>query len=108
MIKKLTILILLIFLVVFLYYLYLINIPNSASREIKNFTVKLGWGSVEIASQLKQTGLIKNHYAFIIYVWQKGISSHLMSGDYDLAKNLNIKEVAQILSGGDVVDKEKN
>lgn len=107
MFKKFIILVLVIVLIVFFYYLHLINTPNSASQEIVNFVIEPGWGSIEIAKQLESQSLIKSKNTFIFYVWWKRVNNRLLSGEYELAKNLNIKEIAKILSGGEVIGKER-
>jgi len=105
--KKIVILLIIIILAAFFYYLHLVNTPNSKSDDIINFAVESGWGSDEIAKELKNQELIKNNYAFVVYVWKKKINTRLLSGDYQISKDLNIKEVAQILSGGEVIEKER-
>jgi len=105
--RKLVFTIIIILVIFSLYYLYLVNASYSKVSEVEEFIVHSGWGSVKIAEQLEKQGFIKSNNAFIFYVWKNGISAKLMSGEYDLAKNLSIKEVAQVLSGGIVKDKER-
>ncbi|MBU1164039.1 endolytic transglycosylase MltG [Patescibacteria group bacterium] len=105
--RKLVFTIIIIIVILFLYYLYVVGSPYSKVSEVEEFIVHPGWGSMKIAEQLEKQGFIKSNQVFVLYVWKNGISSKLMSGEYDLAKNLSIKEVAQVLSGGLVKDKER-
>lgn len=82
------------------YYFNTLNSSNSKSEEIKTFAIQPKQGSVAISRELKKEGLIKNWAVFELYVWSKGISSLLQPGEYDLPKNLTIKEIARILSRG--------
>jgi len=90
----------------FFYYSQTLPAPNTNVGEVKNFTVQPGWGSQKISQELKKAGLIRDEYVFELYVWGKGLSSKLLPGNYALAKNLSIIEVAQILSRGVGSDKE--
>lgn len=82
------------------YYQSSLNDSVSKSTEVVEFNIEPGWGSTKISEELKKIDLIKNRYIFQFYVWRQGIDSRLQSGQYFLAKNLNIKEIAQILTRG--------
>lgn len=91
------------------YYFYNLNTAisdNPQPREFVIFVIEPGWGSTKISQELEKQGLIRSSLIFQLYVWTKGIGSHLQDGKYFLAKNLNIKEIAQILSRGAGVTKE--
>ncbi len=104
--KRIGLLILLIIVIGFLYYIYNLTAANSDNPAIKKIIIEPGKGIFEISHQLKKEGLIKSPLVFQIYVWQKGINSKLQSGEYFLAQNLNIKEIARILSRGEGSTKE--
>ncbi|RJR31742.1 endolytic transglycosylase MltG [Candidatus Parcubacteria bacterium] len=91
----------------FFYYSYLLNIAVSKNFAVRNFRVNSGWGSVKIAEELEKSGFIRSSKAFVLYVWWKGTSSMLKSGDYELSESFNIKKIAGILSGGEIKNKEK-
>ncbi len=90
------------------YYFYQLNRVNSDNPAEKQITIKAGQGSQEISYYLKEQGLIRSPLVFELYVWKKGISSRLQEGQYFLAQNLNIKQVAEILSRGIGSYQEKN
>jgi len=90
----------------YFYYWYSLNIPVSGDKQIKNFIVDAGWGSAKISQELKKNGLIRNPLIFQFYAWKNGISSRLQDGEYFLSQNLNLKEIAQILSRGAGATKE--
>ncbi len=97
-IKYLVIIIIIASLVATGYFLNTLNSPNSITDKITNFEVKEGWGSQKISQELKQAGLVRNYYVFEIYVWFKGLNSKLLPGNYALANNLTMPELAQILT----------
>ena len=106
--KRRLILIGLIFILIgFIYYFTNLNSANSNNSAVKEFVVSSGQGSTQISHQLKDQGLIKSPLVFQFYTWRKGVSSKLQAGEYFLAENLNIKQIAQILSRGAGVTKEK-
>ncbi len=90
----------------YFYYWYNINIPISDNSQIINFVVQKGWGSTKISQELTKAGLIRNSYVFQLYTWKNAISSRLQDGEYLLTKNLNLKEISQILSRGAGTSKE--
>jgi UPF0755 protein len=71
------------------------------NKEVKVFTVPDGLGSTEISHKLKEEGLIKSPLTFQFYVWKEGIDSKLKAGEYYLSGELDLKEIAQILTKGE-------
>ncbi len=104
--RKLIVLAIVIILAGWFFYIYNLSATISNSSQIKKFIVEPGWGNSEISQQLKKEGLIRNSLIFQFYVWQRGISGKLQSGEYFLANNLSLKEIAQILSRGAGTTKE--
>ena len=100
-------LIILIIVIATIYYFYNLNVANSGEPATKKFIVEAGDGVIKISRSLKSEELIKSPLIFQLYVWQKGISGSLQEGEYFLAQNLSIKEIAKILSRGAGVTKEK-
>lgn len=82
----------------FLYYLKGIDKKISDSQEILKFTVVSGQSSEEISMNLKNQGLIQNPFLFDLYAWQKGLDGKLQAGEYEIPKNLSIKEIIWMLS----------
>ncbi|OGY45940.1 MAG: hypothetical protein A3J62_04055 [Candidatus Buchananbacteria bacterium RIFCSPHIGHO2_02_FULL_38_8] len=105
--NKLFYLIILIIVIATIYYFYNLNVANSGEPATKKFIVEAGDGVIKISRSLKSEELIKSPLIFQLYVWQKGISGSLQEGEYFLAQNLSIKEIAKILSRGAGVTKEK-
>ena len=106
--KKRKLILLAIILILIGWFFYIYNLDNAISDnpQIKSFIVQPGWGSTKISQELKKEGLISSSFVFQFYVWQQGIKSKLQDGEYFLANNLSIKEIAQILSRGAGVTKE--
>jgi len=90
------------------YFFNALNTSNGSSSETKSFTVESGWGSQKISGELAKAGLINNAYVFELYVWVKGLSSKLLPGDYKIPQNLNIPQLAAMLSHGVGTDREIN
>lgn len=80
------------------YYIRAINEKNSEALESMKFIVQKGEGSEEISKKLKDAGLIKSNFLFDIYAWQSGYDNKLQAGEYEMPKNLSIKEVIRTLS----------
>ncbi|MBN1779273.1 MAG: endolytic transglycosylase MltG [Candidatus Buchananbacteria bacterium] len=98
--KKLSFFFLLVILIFVSFYFVIINSKNSNRTEITEFVIQPGEGSTIIAKRLKQEHLIKSVWLFELYAWSHGIDSKLKDGNYSLAQNLTIKQMAEILSRG--------
>ncbi|KKQ55698.1 MAG: Aminodeoxychorismate lyase [Parcubacteria group bacterium GW2011_GWA2_38_13] len=99
--RKIVILIIILLILAFgayWYYLRAINEKNSNALESMKFVVQKGEGSEEISIKLEEAGLIQSNFLFDIYAWQSGYDNKLQAGEYEMPKNLSIKEVIRILS----------
>src|SRR3989338_5108528 len=85
--RKIILGLIVIVLISWVFYIYNINVAISENPQSKEFTIESGWGSVKISQELKKAGLIRNSLVFQIYIWQKGISDKLQSGEYFLASD---------------------
>ena len=77
------------------YEVYLRHSP-AGTQEVK---VAQGMGSREIGALLKQEGVIRSKWAFVTYVFLKGIASSLKPGVYTFGNNA-IPEIAEALAEG--------
>ncbi len=92
------IIVVILFLAGWLYYQF--YLPFSPGEPLKVFIIEKGSGLSEIASQLKQEGLIRSRLFFSFYVFLKGSQSDLKAGEYNLSPSMNISEIAgQIIQG---------
>lgn len=79
----------------------------STSYEEKNFIVREGEGIKKIADNLLQEHIICSDYYFEAYVWLKGGRQlHLQAGEYELSPSMNIIEIVEKISGGDIVSSD--
>jgi UPF0755 protein len=85
-----------------------INEPLTPGGEEVLFTIGPGQGVKQIAMNLRESGLIGSDSLFNIYVWRQGTEKKLKAGNYLLDPGMNIKEIAAVLVGGEVIGKEKN
>ena len=90
-----------IFLVLFTVYGWTTSRPVSAvASDDITIVVKTGMNTNEIGELLYNSGLIKSKAAFKIMARFEGLQNSLQAGDYVLKKNMDIKEIVQMLSQG--------
>ena len=70
--------------------------------EDKLVKIEKGWGSGEVAQELKSNGLIKSKWFFVFYVWARGYSNHLQAGEYLLSPKMGFFEIAKIIAKGEI------
>lgn len=93
------------FFVIFFGVLYVrqeIASSNSQNTQSVNFSIEKGQGLEQISTSLENAGLIKNSFIFSLYLKFEGKSERVMAGDYLIPKNLNMEEVANIITTGSV------
>lgn len=85
---------------IFWYWYYTTGIEKkySDSTDVKKFVVTTGESSETISQNLKKEGLIRSSVLFDIYAWRSGFDYKLQAGEYEVPKNLSIKEIVQLLS----------
>lgn len=72
--------------------------PNNTNPTI--FVIKKGDGVREIASNLKEEGLIKNPIAFFLLIKKLGLDKKIEAGDFKLTPSMTVNEIAQNLTHG--------
>lgn len=77
-----------------------ISRPAGTDATVSSFVIAKGDRVTTIADNLATGGYISNPFVFKAYLWEKGWGAHLQAGEYKLAKNLTIREVAEILTNG--------
>jgi len=87
------------------YLQFLITTPNSENETKIAFTVEPGQGLEEISRNLDEKNLVKNRFAFALYLKYEGKSGSLMAGDYLLPQNLNMVQLADLITKGSVVSR---
>lgn len=96
------ILICLVVIIGFVYVMNRISVPASSSSETLTFTIVKGQGVKEIASTLKEAGLITDRNIFYFYIFVSRDDKKLQAGEYLLARNLNMIELVNKLVKGEV------
>lgn len=74
--------------------------------EKKILDFKKGEGSKEISAKMEKEGIIWWGPAFRAYVQLKGIAGSLKAGEYEIQPSMNIPQIADKFSRGDVIKKE--
>ena len=82
------------------YFVSAIVRPLGESSETVSFIIERGEGVHEISRNLLARRLINSTWNFEVYVWLKRWAGHLQAGEYNIAKNASIKEIAQTLALG--------
>lgn len=77
-----------------------VNAKNSNDAGRKFFVIKEGQGLETIAKKLEAAGLVKNFFVFELYLKAAGKSGGILAGEYEIPRNLNMKELSEILTRG--------
>lgn len=80
----------------FIYLVSPVSINNKDGIEVE---IESGMGTEKIASTLKEKGLIKSKYLFILYVKTSGKKS-LKADTYLLNKSMSLNEIVSVLESG--------
>lgn len=80
--------------------LFLSPVDPADNQEIA-FSVKSGNSLSRVARNLESQGLIKSHTFFKYYCDFAGLGQKIQAGDYKLQKNMNMFEIADLLTTGD-------
>jgi len=74
-----------------------INNALSDDPSAVPFTVEIGETAVSIAGKLQEQGLISDSNLFRLFLRYNGLDSSLEAGDYELRRNMNMREIAETL-----------
>ena len=95
--------ILLVIIIGLIWYFSSISPVNKKNQEAIEITIPLGSSANEIANILKENKIIKNKFAFRIYVKINNISD-FKAGNYYLKQSMNLKEITATLKTGIMYD----
>lgn len=70
-------------------------------------TIEIGSGSDLIASTLKENDVIRNKFAFKLYIKLNNIDG-LQAGNYQFNKNMSVEEIIEILKTGKIMQEQIN
>ncbi|PIT93841.1 endolytic transglycosylase MltG [Candidatus Falkowbacteria bacterium CG10_big_fil_rev_8_21_14_0_10_43_11] len=84
-----------------------INEPMQMESAEVNFIIEQGQGVRQIGNQLAKEGLIRRPFYFYFYTAFKKTDKSLKAGEYLLNKNINLREIAKKLAGGDIAERER-
>jgi UPF0755 protein len=76
--------------------------PVSAAQKSQQFTIPVGTSVKEIASMLKDAGLIRETWAFEWYVRNHNLLDKIQAGTYALRPNQSVPEIVNILTQGKI------
>ncbi len=101
--RKFSFLIVLIFLAVggiLAWFVHSIAAVDPSNKTTKMFVIKQGEGVREIASHLKEDGLIREPVAFFLLVKQQGLDGKIQAGEFYLSPSMNMSGVLTALQTG--------
>lgn len=74
-----------------------INTPASDDPSPVPFTIAIGESAISISSRLLEQGLINDADIFRLFLRYNGLDSSLEAGDYELRRNMTMREIAEAL-----------
>jgi UPF0755 protein len=101
--KKLTIVILILIVIVLaglFWWNYGMSPANINTKQSVSFVIKKGTGLKEIASNLKDAGLIRNRIVFFLYTRLGRFEGKIQAGEFNLSPSMSASEIAQNLTHG--------
>ena len=75
---------------------------NKENSTPQMFVIRPGEGTISIARNLKDAGLIRNRLVFYFIVKRLGIEKNIQAGDYRLSQAMNTENIARNLTHGTV------
>ncbi len=73
--------------------------PSEEAQEVR-FVINKGSSIETIGENLEKSGLIRNAFAFKIYLQSRGLSNRIPSGQFKIPTNLNTPELVNLLLEG--------
>ncbi len=74
-----------------------INTPASTDPSPVPFTIAIGESAISIANRLLEQGLITDADIFRLFLRYNGLDASLEAGDYELRRNMTMREIAEAL-----------
>ena len=74
-----------------------IDTPAGADATLRPFKIALGEPAVTVAGRLQEQGLITDAAIFRLYMRVNGVDKRLAEGDFELAPNMTMTEIAERL-----------
>lgn len=88
------------------YIQFIIKSPNSDNGDKIDFIIVSGQGLETISRNLEEEKLIKNSFIFALYLKYEGKSGSILAGEYEIPRNLNMVDVANIITKGNIVSQK--
>lgn len=82
----------------FFYFRYQVYYSHGSFIGIKTIEIQKGEGNVQIASKLKNEGLISGKIYFYYYLRSRGMFNKILPGAYEISGNLTIPEISVVLT----------
>ena len=87
--------------------IYQIKTPLDPYGSMTTFTVEKGENVIEIGKSLEKYEITSDWIYFAIYTWFKRGASSLQAGEYELGPQMNILEIVEKITHGEIKSPEK-
>ncbi len=84
-----------------------IKTPLNPYGSMTTFRVEKGENVIEIGKSLEKDEIMSNWIYFAIYTWFKRGASSLQAGEYELGPQMNIPEIVEKITHGEIKSPEK-
>jgi len=71
--------------------------PAGDDGELQPFTIESGETALTVSSRLEEAGFIRDGNLFRVYMRYNGIDQRLAAGDFEISRNMSMKEIADVL-----------
>lgn len=90
-------------------YAYYRTISLSVGGEVEQvFVIKKGESAKQIGDNLEAAGLVSKSKYFYYYIRLNNLGEKIQAGEYSLNSDMNIKRIAQALTSGNALSKERD
>lgn len=84
----------------FLWWQNAINPSDRENKQTVTFTIQKGEGLKMIAENLREKGLIRNQYAFLLAAKIQGIEGSIQAGTFEISPSMDVFMIASKLTNG--------
>ncbi|MCE5342698.1 MAG: endolytic transglycosylase MltG, partial [Eubacteriales bacterium] len=78
-----------------------ISAVDPSDTTLIPFSVSSGQSLTRVSNNLEEQGIIRNRSVFKYYCDFAGMGQKIQAGDYQLAKSMNLSQIANLLTSGD-------
>lgn len=84
------------------YLLREIYVAQGNVNNTKMFTISNGEGAKQVSLELEKEGIIRDRYAFLLYVYARNNYKDIQAGDYLLSSGMSIADIVKMIVSGNI------